>query len=61
MPSPMRGPADPTLPKPADGRSASREPWRDAFKTLDAEQQKRFDQNDADLIGILEAVSRVPL
>jgi hypothetical protein len=52
---------DPTLPKPVDGNVASRNPWAEAFDKLDPDEQKRFNQADNDLLGILKVVSKSPM
>ncbi|KAF7509247.1 hypothetical protein GJ744_008141 [Endocarpon pusillum] len=56
MSLPVRGPTDLTLPQPVDRNAASRNPWVEAFKTLDANEQKPFDRPDTDLLGVLKAI-----
>jgi hypothetical protein len=57
MSLPVRGPTDSTDPKPVDSDIASSDPWAEAFKTLDADEQKQFIKADTDLLGVLAAVS----
>lgn len=44
--------------KTVDGNVASRNPWAEAFNNLDPDEQKRFNQADNDLLGILKMVSK---
>jgi hypothetical protein len=55
---PVRGSTDPTLSKTIDSNVAPRNLWAEAFKTLDADDQKQFDQLDTDLLGVLATVSK---
>ena len=61
MALPVRDPSDPTLPKPLDGKVTSRNPWAEAFKTLEADEQKQFNQTGTDPLGVLAEVSGGPM